>query len=184
MSKDPLEPTPTAPKEGEEKCECEKGSCLEDCKRNHTHKRFFCEVCEPVVSVKKCYACTHPESKTMACQCPKPHDYVKPHFRGTQCKDKCLICTTHPTSEKGEWEEEFDKQFVSVARGCTVESPAELKSFIRSTLAAQKAELLQGLVEKLEGMMNDYDEGETQGARNALRDTIELIQAALTPKED
>lgn len=34
------EPTPT--------CDCKAMSCKEGCIRNHTHKGFFCEQCEPV----------------------------------------------------------------------------------------------------------------------------------------
>lgn len=29
------------------KCNCKKMSCIKDCSKNHTHKGFFCQICEP-----------------------------------------------------------------------------------------------------------------------------------------
>lgn len=34
------------------KCDCEKKSCPKGCDKNHTHKGFFCEVCEPEAVVR------------------------------------------------------------------------------------------------------------------------------------
>lgn len=31
----------------EEECNCKEMSCQKGCARNHTHKGFFCEICEP-----------------------------------------------------------------------------------------------------------------------------------------
>lgn len=37
-------------KEGE--CDCKEMSCTKNCSRNHTHKGFFCEICEPEATAK------------------------------------------------------------------------------------------------------------------------------------
>ena len=55
-----------------EKCDCKDESCKEDCKRNHTHKRFFCEKCEPVypdVPEEKPYRQTRPDGWTRTDKC-------------------------------------------------------------------------------------------------------------------
>ena len=36
----------------EEKCECKEDSCKKGCSKPHTHKGFFCEVCEPEATSK------------------------------------------------------------------------------------------------------------------------------------
>lgn len=36
----------------QEKCDCKEMSCKKDCKQKHTHKGFFCNICEPVASSK------------------------------------------------------------------------------------------------------------------------------------
>lgn len=43
-----LKPYPVAkPQEEPKKCECKEMSCEADCSRNHTHKEFWCETCQP-----------------------------------------------------------------------------------------------------------------------------------------
>ena len=35
-----------------EECNCKETSCIKDCTKNHTHKGFFCNKCEPEASAK------------------------------------------------------------------------------------------------------------------------------------
>ena len=72
------------------KCECKQLTCKKDCKREHTHKTFFCEKCEPE------------KDKRMF---PAPHtlDQGKPIVQSSQ---RC-----NPTPEKREWEDELLKSF-------------------------------------------------------------------------
>ena len=82
--------------EPKSKCNCNEMSCQKDCNKRHTHKGFFCEVCEPVEA-------TTQETKGMVVyrHCEENDGHWKCAGEGELGKCECS-CHTPKTEKKSE----------------------------------------------------------------------------------
>jgi len=130
-----MKPTPTPPERGhnpkEEKCDCKKMTCLEDCSKNHTHKTFWCEKCSP-----EKYESSQPkevrEEKHDCAEDPFGECYTCGRFMVASPSTEESTCT-----EGGEtpWQVEFDEKFQDRLGFHHPEELVEIKSFLSSRLA-------------------------------------------------